>query len=69
MSLPRRETGEREREREGGRLTKVKSVILLLKWRDPTLTHSVQKRERLSVIQFVCVREKERSKRGGLSVI
>ena len=67
MSLPRRETGERER--EGGRLTKVKSVILLLKWRDPTLTHSGQKRERLSVIQFVCVREKERSKRGGLSVI
>ena len=60
---------EREREREGGRLTKVKSVILLLKWRDPTLTHSGQKRERLSVIQFVCVREKERSKRGGLSVI
>ena len=39
---------EREREREGGRLTKVKSVILLLKWRDPTLTHSGQKRERLS---------------------
>ena len=60
---------EREREREGGRLTKVKSVILLLKWRDLTLTHSGQKRERLSVIQFVCVREKERSKRGGLSVI